>query len=335
MTTVYLHIGLPKTATSTVQGAIQKLRPLLDPKGYWTPLGIMAHHRFAIEALDKSDPRFAWSHYQRVLASGNDAVVSEVKAAVRERKHILISSEYLNDCGPQATARLLAQFGVHARDVRIIVCLRRQDRFLESIYNQEVKGAGRTRPLVWSPRQASPWDWYAKLSAWAGEFGDAALRVLVFERVTREAPVHLFTKAVLEACDLKFEEADINSLASAADDYINASLPAELLEFKRIANTVTQNSELDWFIGKAMAARTVSTRYRMSKSLAAEIVAYYQVSNAEVARRFLKEPGPLFDELLDGDDAAPAPLDTVLLSQLIALIAAEIGAQRGNRPGSR
>ena len=329
MTIVYLHIGLPKTATSTVQWAIQKLRPLLAERGYWTPQGIMAHHRLAVGAVADGDPRLELAHYKRVLASGNDGVFVAFEQAVGDGKNILISSEYLNDCGGAAVADLLARFGMTPAQARVVVCLRRQDRFIESHYNQEVKRMGRTRRLAWSPRKAARWDWYQKLSGWADQFGDDAIRVLVFERILRAAPGVLLAKVVLNACDLQVEAADLQGVASEADDYMNASLPAELVEYARTANTVAGIGEAEWLLQRAMAAGVGGTPFRMDRQLAAEIVEYYKPSNAEVARRFLKEPGPLFDDAIDDADRRAPRLDPKTLSQLIALLAVEIGSLRG------
>lgn len=332
MSTVYLHIGLPKTATSTVQSAIQQLRAKLDARGFWTPLGIMAHHRFAIGGLDDDDPRLQLPHYRRVLASGNEGVFAEFEAAVRDRKSIIVSSEYLNACGAHCAADLLARFGVAPADARIVVCLRRQDRFLESSYNQEVKRMGRTRKLVWSRAKTAPWDWYQKLSAWGDTFGDAALRVLIYERIAKQAPGIMFARAVLGACDLDFEAAELEALAAEADDFANASLPAELVEFKRAANGVTAIGEADWLTEKAMAAGMAGTKFRMDPELAAEIIEFYKPSNAEVARRFLGESGALFDDFVEpqGRGAPVRKFDARVMSQLLGLMAAEIGALRTN-----
>ncbi|OGA54315.1 MAG: hypothetical protein A3G24_03690 [Betaproteobacteria bacterium RIFCSPLOWO2_12_FULL_62_13] len=329
MSTVYLHIGLPKTATSTVQGAIQKLRLLIAARGYWTPRGIMAHHRFAVGAVDPGDPRLKQAHYQRVLASGNDAVFAEFEQAWRDGRNILVSSEYLNDCGGRAAAGLLTRFGVNPADVRVVVCLRRQDRMIASHYNQQVERMGRRQQLAWSHEEAASWDWYQKLSQWAEPFGDDALRVLVYERIVQQPSGILFARVILGACDLGFEDAEFASIAGEADDHRNANLPAELVEFKRAANTVTHIGDVDWLIEQAMAAGIGNTPFRLDRALATEIVEYYKPSNTEVARRFLKESGPLFDDDLDdADTVAHARFNPRIMSQLVALLAAEIGGLR-------
>jgi hypothetical protein len=289
----------------------------------------MAHHRFAVGAVDPSDPRLQQAHYQRVLASGNDAVFADFEQAVRDGKNVLISSEYLNDCGGRAAAKLLARFGVLPADVRVVVCLRRQDRLIASHYNQEVKRMGRRQMLAWSHEEAATWDWCQKLSQWADQFGDGAMRVLIYERLAQQAPGILFARAILNACDLGLEAADFEGIAGEAEDHRNASLPAELVEFTRAANTVTRIGDADWLIEQAMAAGVGNTKFRMDPALAAEIVEYYKPSNAEVARRFLKESGALFDDVMDdAGRAAYVRLDPKVMSQLIALVAAEIGALR-------
>lgn len=329
MSVVYLHIGLPKTGTSTVQAAIQELRPLLASKGYWTPEGIVTHHRFAIGAVDENDPRRKLAHFQRVLAKGDAAVFGEFEQAFREGKNILISSEYLASCDAKAVARLLARLGVPPAEVRVIVVLRRQDRFIASIFNQEVKRTGRTRPLAWSRDHAAGWDWHRRLAPWAEEFGEQAIRVLVYERLMKQAPGIRFVNAVLGACDLVLEVAALEGISARIEKYRNPSLPAELLEFKRVANMVTQIGELDWLVDRALTTGVGNTRFHMDRALAAEIVEFYRPSNAEVARRFLKEAGELFDDELDDPGTAARPrFDLRTMSQLIALLAAEIGALR-------
>lgn len=287
-----VHIGLPKTGTSTIQAAIQALRPRLETANIWTPKHVVAHHRLAIATLHPDDARLTRPHYRRVLSGGHEGVIDEFQEALAQGRTILLSSEYFDAAGPRSLSEYLEGAAGGNVDVRVVVVLRRQDSFIESSFNQEVKRTGRTEPLTWKPDQAAPWDWYAKLDSWARHFGEDNISVLVYEELPRAD----FAAAALQAMQIPIETEYMHALREAVPPVLNASLPAGMVEFMLRANSVSAPNELDWFMNLVEQKEINSGPYCMPDSMATAILDHYQESNDKVARRFLGRESGLFDQ---------------------------------------
>ena len=142
MKKLYIHIGLPKTATSSIQNFLFKQNDtFLNKHGYHymntgVGIGLKCHH-YLIWALGlHQGPAFVPKDIQK----NKDAILQELAAENTQHsdKHLIISSElltFLDDF--KKLAPILEIF--KNRDIKFIVNLRRQDTFLESLYQQIVK----------------------------------------------------------------------------------------------------------------------------------------------------------------------------------------------------
>ena len=135
MSTVYLHIGYPKTGTSSIQVFLRDNAPALQSFGYFVPLigqGRVGGHHALVRTLIglPVSPRQAVSEA---------AILSELSAA--KDRAVLISSEMLSGLlGDRAQAQTLfgKLRGSHPRIV-LIMYVRNQPQFLNSAYSQGVK----------------------------------------------------------------------------------------------------------------------------------------------------------------------------------------------------
>ncbi len=146
MATIYLHIGAPKTATSTLQSVLAKNAGHLLKQGILYPQSMRnghAHHLLACDLIAEHQgmpmPDVWYGDQPRGAAWGR--LSQELSDAMHSVESVVLSSELF--FGQHRGLKPLVQDiqrKLDGHDVRIIVYLRRQDDFYSSFYNQDVKG---------------------------------------------------------------------------------------------------------------------------------------------------------------------------------------------------
>ena len=171
MNKLYLHLGTPKTATTAIQHFLYDNRDQLRALGYEFPdtrsdfrkdkgyaqlnnnesayangniimdAQALTAYRQGPEAfediLDCMFPDIA--EYYREVISGNETDFDALVDYIREqlgRRHVIISSENLWTFKYDFLRRFVREFG---DAVEVVVYLRRQDQYLESMWNEVVK----------------------------------------------------------------------------------------------------------------------------------------------------------------------------------------------------
>ena len=172
----YLHIGLHKTGTTTVQAFLSHNASLLETNSVLFPKvgrALLGHHNLAWEL--RGDPRF-------VRDRGDwQALKEEIERSDCER--ILLSSEdfsLLDDHGLDGVANRL-----RSHDVTIVCTLRRQDYLLNSIYTNFVRGEGVTigfSELLEKNIGSKRFEFDGFLSRWASTFGQDRVIVRTYDR---------------------------------------------------------------------------------------------------------------------------------------------------------
>ena len=147
MNKVFIHIGLPKTATSSIQSFLYENKLFLHHNGYhYIQTGLndvlKCHHDLVWKLGLHKGP----SYVESDIEQQKKAVLSALRVEVsnNQDKDLILSSElftFLQDFKQLDT--LLEIF--KGKEIKYILNLRRQDRFLESLYQQVVKdGATQT-----------------------------------------------------------------------------------------------------------------------------------------------------------------------------------------------
>lgn len=302
MPEIVLHIGVPKTATTFLQGWLSRNRPLLARHGVWAPPRTMDAHRLAVEAIaapavrDRGDVVGikAYSHAQAV-AQVSDAIAD---SAIET---LALSSEYFFEADPKLVKTEIAdRFGVPAR---IVVVLRRQDRLMESAYNQSVKAMGLRQRLT-APKDFKRLDWWQLISRWADVFGLDRIGVVNFDRSKNNKTTLQDFLACVSPALSQLDLSEAEQMAGTG----NESLPADLLEFKRLANQFGDFRLQDLLV-KMIAEGYQGPAFRMPADLARQVIEAYRESNERVAREVLHTDPPLFpdygpDEANEGTDLA-------------------------------
>jgi hypothetical protein len=183
MTKVYLHIGLPKTGTATIQNWLTANARTLRKAGVFTFDDATFGHRLAIEAMS-DETRDNRSDLNAVVnGTPLNEVTNQLANLARDKtlQAAIVSSEYFSLADPKTVKQLL--FDVSLEDVSIILVLRRQDRFIEANYGQDIakaRGSNALEDPVYQPHC----DWLALTRAWTEAFSPDALLLHTHEKAS-------------------------------------------------------------------------------------------------------------------------------------------------------
>ncbi len=237
MATTYLHIGAPKTATSTLQSVLASNYDRLLKGGVLYPRTMRsadAHHVLACDLIDKhqggpmpdvwygSQPRGqAWESLQAEIKQHKSAIDS-----------VVISSELFFGQGKNLSS-ILADVSAYLRghEIKVIVYLRRQDQLYSSFYNQDVKGVrqwANSAYQFYETHQIFESDYHSMLGVWSKVFGKKQIIIRPFE-----PGQWLNGDIVQDFCAL----IDVESFTSVYTDQ-NKSLGAIQLYVKRCLNKI-------------------------------------------------------------------------------------------------
>ncbi len=282
--TIFLHIGTHKTGTSAIQDFLVLNRKALSRQGVLYP---QKTRRDYFENKDGTVivPDRQFKNYQKL-----------VRLSRSKNKHVILSNEafsLMDDASPIRAALGDAK--------TIIICyLRRQDDFIQSYYNQEVKHAGNYIKIMdYQPPTTLNYD--KMLARWVNVFGKENVVVRPYEK-------QQFKNQDLIADFLEIVGLDLSADFKKLKKNANPRLPAETIEYMRFLNCLIkekkQRKKVKIRLMDYSAARfkdgTEAVFYNhalFSPDQKREIIARYDDSNQKVARDYLgRENGCLFQE---------------------------------------
>ncbi|MDR9365956.1 MAG: hypothetical protein RI575_11495 [Balneolaceae bacterium] len=179
---LFLHIGTQKTGTTTIQSILSKTKKKLESEG------IAYLGRFAIPARKL-----------RVVTEQNTEVENQIQSALENElrefensncKTFVVSNEKFSGDKMIAyrnsgliAASLKRIFEPYNFDVKIIVFVRRQDKFIESTYAQRIySGASLTFYEFLDQFTESDFHWSDLLDSYAAAFGKENILAQAFDR---------------------------------------------------------------------------------------------------------------------------------------------------------
>ncbi len=252
MATVYLHIGLPKTGTSSLQNFLssEKNQEILAKHGICFPVKDYGYMRISIyrngHFLVVSDKDLAMQvrkqlgeqSAQKIYNNGLD----QLSELAEQYDRILLSDESIWKRGhahPGFWCRLKEDLQKRNLAVRIIVYLRRQDLWMESYYAQKVK-EGRTGDRLDAfikglENVGYPLDYYQYIDELASLFGKENLDIRIFEKTQFCGAEHTIYSDFLDIFGLSME----NGFEIGLERY-NVKYEGDLLEARRILNSLPE-----------------------------------------------------------------------------------------------
>lgn len=287
-----LHIGTPKTGTTAVQRFLFDNYDALLVNGILYPKSV-THNETVHYPIN-------WAIEER-----DDEVREKLIKEIHQTnpRFVIISSEmfttprFHSNLALAKTVAFFKSCGFKMNEAKVVVYLRRQDLFCESIYNEMVKNHSWTRHI----QDTSAFlDYFYLLKMWSQFIKKNKIVVRVYEK--GQLKNDLF-EDFFDAVNLPFEP-DYRK----PEEDPNPKLSAEMLEFMRLTNSIRMNPvEREQFKKELtpIAEQIFSTRDKRSvKNLAdnerMNVLSMYQKVNEAVAKEFMgREDGRLFYESVD------------------------------------
>lgn len=315
MTKVFIHIGLPKTGSTTIQGLLFKNRKrLLDlgvlyPSATGTPTSkgllpfAVREPLFQRYAIPKESPRDQPGYRAYLRAR----FAEEVAAA---KPHtIIISDEALSVrlTHIEDIERIADLFQTVVSSVVVIAYLRRQDEVALSFAWNYVRD-GLAAPFSFPPigKALRYYDYARILFPWAKVFGKNSIKIRRF------GPTYLLNNDVildfLNAVELNKEYLKIPTRQ------LNSSPDAKEMQFLDKLNPYIS----DWskkersLLIRAISGKAKLERFGISRDKRTAFISRFDASNQRVAEEFLQIKGPLFDHDIPDDASTPITLDHVM-----------------------
>ncbi|MCD7763346.1 MAG: hypothetical protein LUI14_09155 [Lachnospiraceae bacterium] len=321
MKTLYLHIGTPKTATSSLQKFCLRNRrqfqkcgyafPLIYPKYPNAPIQRNAHflvdssprygedgtlEKEGDDAPEKEAPR------QRHLESGMDALHS----AFAQYENVILTDEslWISICYNQKNPLdiLCEDAKTQHYRIRVIVYLRRQDQYLMSRWNQFVKHSGDCRTFQeYLDDVLLRWPLIANYL----EALDRIAEIIGKENViVRRFEPSSWKNGSIYDDFLEALELDTDTSFQYPGKDTNAGLTLNYVEIQRqlnLNNKMPSNQKefLSYSLRRASGTCPKHAEYGLfSTEETKEFLARYEEGNAKVAREYLGETAPLFSDTI-------------------------------------
>ncbi len=283
-----VHIGTPKTGSTSLEKFLYENRDVLKGCGYLYPEEIIrgyGHHDIAYLANGEY-PKWAIPQ-DKTLADLINLLRHEIRKH-HEKKIILSSEIFYLLSKPKEVARIIAELGFKLEDTRVIVYLRRQDEVHQSWYNQRVKAQGYTGEIDDSIIDSRDlWDYQKSLEPWRKIFGKKNIKIRLYE------------KSSLVGNDIRRDFIEVLGIDTENFKYLqkntNSRLCRDLLEFQRYINSIPISfvnkrkymHKLIELTNSSKSNQFFSDSPLLTNSQKKELMDSYEQANRYVAREYL------------------------------------------------
>ncbi|MEX0692949.1 MAG: hypothetical protein WD075_00765 [Rhodospirillales bacterium] len=286
MKKVYFHIGSGRCGSTLIQSLFNdkmlhnifaQHRRLYDPHIY-LDTGLIAH-----------DETFVEAHWQPI----RDKFFKPM--ATMDMDGFFITQENLLGMRPDAGQKNICNVScekisylAEGFEPHIIILIRRQDTYIESLYNQCIKR--------WELRDFATfvdefprenWHWADNIDIYARHFGRANVTVIPFESAVYE------NSGRTEFLDTVLMAIGITTRLSFKDlPVVNASLAPRAIEVQRVANKFLERDEAlalaNWFEAH-IKKKPDDPHKMMPDEMRQDILAYYRASNTRLCQEYLSD----------------------------------------------
>jgi len=179
-----IHIGTQKTGTTALQRFLffnysALLKEGIRFIGAGRDKGRRAQHNEFARAIQGRTDIAIWARLRDELAQSDSQTN-------------LMSAEGFWFCDPVALKQQLPD----VKDVRIVVYLRRQDQYLQSLYMQAVRGGRRDSFATWREKVPDRGKYLAAIEKWADAFGSESIIIRPYERNGTVDTIEDFSKLI-------------------------------------------------------------------------------------------------------------------------------------------
>lgn len=302
--TLYLHVGMPKCASTTIQDTLQSHAEVFA-----------AHGKFY--GFAPNDKTVGQGNAARLLADIIGKRTREVRKALafffeRDSDIILSSEVFISLARSRMADDLIVRAAEEGFETRVICYLRRQDLWIESDYKQHIKGGSDwsegIEALIAKRTRTRALNYHWTLSNWARAVGQDNITVVPLNAGQDELyPLERFL-AFLDmdpqiAPTLKLPRQNVSPPVGLIEPmrYLKSALlargtsPADIsLELQRFAEVAPQNIKVP------------QRRFLLTPPRRRALLEDYAESNARLAATYL-DGAPLFDAADLGEEAQALP----------------------------
>ncbi len=305
---MYVHIGIGKTGSTTLQSFLRFNKLALERRGFCFPdiMGVHSNGNATPAALTLADDTPQWVYRLRPDLQDTSSMFEQFWSELIANKSgtnrtIIASSEEFEMVSPELFFER-SRFDNEAK--KIVLFLRRQDRVIESLYVQLVRYGYVTESLTSFVQnildQKNPasqsYSYYDLISRWCKVFGKNNVTPIIYNRKQDNFIFHAF----MDVLGIKVDEDFIlpvpenvtstNSLALMYQRFFNWTGIESLMKLEN----VVKHRELVSTISSKL--RLGKKRYLLPKPLRMQILKAYREQNRAVAREFFPSGNPcLFD----------------------------------------
>lgn len=278
--TTYLHIGMQKTGTTALQRSMSSHREELRSKGILYPSGTLgvgdgsqdAHHflAHAIKGRKTSyTPDVAFERLEEHCAAIRNLADAHAGPLV-------LSSEDFSLLSPPQVKTLAALL---PSDTRVVVYLRRQDFWADSLYGQMLKFSKPGTIDEFLGRQNKRLDYSSFLHRWADAFGKQAIIIRTYEGPAQE-------NLWLDFCDAIGQPAARGAISEVRKDNPSLSSAQTALLDTALGSEARQKLRKR-FEQMNMDLPSTGNLKHITLEKASEIQRQYEQSNVRVAQDYL------------------------------------------------
>lgn len=278
MAKLILHVGMPKTGSSYIQGVLNKNHKVIEQNGNIRILGGIKPHLLACYLID--DSRLVTRTDINELKNQYTNDIEELlKTQSANAETVVISSEYFILCGIN---KLKEYFKSIFESIEVVISVRRQDKLIASGFNQDVKALGRTSNLTWDKTSSQHMDYWEYCEKWSAESID--VKVIDYDYVKKEKEGLLISFLTILHIDYK---AIKNKLVSPDNNSSNYSLSHSevLLKLAMNRNGMENQTEL---LEEFRTGLKKSSEFKLPAAYEKVIAANYKQSNQKFVAKYLE-----------------------------------------------
>lgn len=309
MRTLYVHIGTPKTATTSIQMFCVENQKVLNKQSYSYPLldfvyPHVAHRRnghFLVGWVYKPGGQEDVEKEQELWEKGLAMIHQEFE----KYGNVILSDENIwhssNGRKFPFWAKLMQDAKEHDYQVKVIVYIRRQDGLANSWLSQQVKEGWNTNATIkWDSFQRKTrkvvFNYYLLLEKIAEVTGRENIIVRIFDRKKFKGKDHTIFSDFLEAIGV-----DYTDDFKITEEEANRSLTGNSQEILRIVNTVLPDDDKVRTLVRQAAQDCENYKdpqnnfVMFSEEEFNKFMGRYEKWNEAIAKDYLHQEEPLFD----------------------------------------
>ncbi|MEQ8653062.1 MAG: hypothetical protein RIC87_11420 [Kiloniellales bacterium] len=354
---IYLHVGMPKTGTTSIQYFLSSNRDEIGQNGiaYLRSLGLPNNINIAkyarrpmITSNKKNNSRvakFVTEIAEKHVVFKNKLVKKiekEIQSLPKGANKIIISCELLWRLPAKRICHLKELLARFSESIHIVVYLRNQADYIESSYTTTLRNGenGSIEQVSLRKLGAKYLDYSKRIKIWSDIFGEENVIIRIFERERL-----MRGDIVFDFCDAV--EID-PKLASLPRESKNLSLERRIQESLRKINVTSSRAHLD--VGRAMREINIMLRHgerggppiQLSTATRALIDAYHSETNEALRAAWFPDQQSLFTPR-PRSEVAPSlqPVDDIIIDPAFcediihALLQRHCGLQRADARPSR